>query len=47
MDGIPLAIELAAARLRVVTTRQLAELLSERFRVLIGNRRALRRHDRR
>ncbi len=45
LDGIPLAIELAAAQLRVITTRQLAELLSQRFRVLVGNRRALRRHD--
>ena len=45
LDGIPLALELAAAQLRVITTKQLAELLSERFRVLVGDRRALRRHD--
>jgi predicted ATPase/DNA-binding winged helix-turn-helix (wHTH) protein len=45
LDGIPLALELAAAQLRVVAPAQLLDLLSQRFRVLIGNRRALPRHE--
>jgi predicted ATPase/class 3 adenylate cyclase/DNA-binding CsgD family transcriptional regulator len=36
LDGIPLAIELAAARVRVFTPAQIAEGLSERFRLLTG-----------
>lgn len=36
LDGLPLALGLAAARLRVVGTRQLVELLTERFRLLQG-----------
>lgn len=36
LDGIPLAIELAAARLRVLTPGQIATRLSDRFRLLIG-----------
>ena len=36
LDGIPLAIELAAARLRILSTAQVAERLSERFRLLAG-----------
>lgn len=38
LDGIPLAIELAAARLRVLTLPQLGERLAERFRLLTGGR---------
>ncbi|MEU5692250.1 BTAD domain-containing putative transcriptional regulator [Actinosynnema sp. NPDC020468] len=34
LDGIPLALELAAARLRAMTTAQLAELVGERLRLL-------------
>ncbi|MFD7519906.1 BTAD domain-containing putative transcriptional regulator [Streptomyces niveus] len=34
LDGLPLAVELAAARLRLLTPRQLADRLDDRFRVL-------------
>ena len=40
LDGIPLAIELAAARIRVLSPKQLAEKLNERFRILTGGDRA-------
>jgi non-specific serine/threonine protein kinase len=39
LDGIPLAIELAAARMKVLTPVQLAQKLDERFRVLTGGSR--------
>ncbi|GAA2093986.1 BTAD domain-containing putative transcriptional regulator [Kitasatospora saccharophila] len=45
LDGIPLAIELAAARTRSLTLRQVAERLDDRFRLLTGgDRSALPRH---
>lgn len=34
LDGLPLAVELAAARLRLLTPRQLADRLDDRFRLL-------------
>ncbi|MFG2332529.1 ATP-binding protein [Streptomyces sp. NPDC048604] len=34
LDGLPLAIELAAARLRLLTPRQIADRLDDRFRLL-------------
>ncbi|MFI6919406.1 BTAD domain-containing putative transcriptional regulator [Nonomuraea spiralis] len=39
LDGMPLAIELAAARLRTMTPRQLADRLDDRFRLLNGGSR--------
>jgi predicted ATPase/class 3 adenylate cyclase len=39
LDGIPLAIELAASRVRMLSPQQLRERLDERFRVLTGGRR--------
>jgi predicted ATPase/DNA-binding SARP family transcriptional activator len=46
LDGIPLAIELAAARLRVLTPGQVADRLDDRFRLLsVGSRGALPRHQ--
>jgi len=39
LDGIPLAIELAAARIRVLAPNQIAAGLSDRFRLLTGGRR--------
>ncbi len=37
LDGIPLALELAAARLRVLTPAQIAERLNDQFRLLKGH----------
>jgi predicted ATPase/DNA-binding SARP family transcriptional activator len=46
LDGIPLAIELAAARLRSLTVEQLAARLDDRFRLLVrGDRSALPRQQ--
>ena len=36
LDGIPLAIELAAARVRALSVQNIAERLSDRFRLLTG-----------
>jgi predicted ATPase/DNA-binding CsgD family transcriptional regulator len=40
LDGIPLAIELAAARLRVMSAEEMEARLDERFSLLIGGSRA-------
>ncbi|MGK5684741.1 BTAD domain-containing putative transcriptional regulator [Actinoplanes sp. URMC 104] len=46
LDGMPLAIELAAARLRALPVAVLADRLADRFRLLTGgNRTALPRHQ--
>ncbi|GAA4675928.1 BTAD domain-containing putative transcriptional regulator [Phytohabitans rumicis] len=46
LDGMPLAIELAAARLRALTPDQIAVRLGDRFRLLTGgSRTALPRHQ--
>ena len=39
LDGIPLALELAAGRLRVLSVEQITERLDDRFRVLTGGAR--------
>ena len=45
LDGLPLAIELATARLRVLPIGEIASRLSDRFRLLAGgNRTAVPRH---
>ena len=45
LDGLPLAIELAAARLRVMPIGEIAVRLSDRFRLLTGgSRTAMPRH---
>ena len=46
LDGIPLAIELAAARVSALTPQQIVRLLSDRFSLLTAGRRtALPRHQ--
>jgi non-specific serine/threonine protein kinase len=46
LDGIPLAIELAAARVKVLSIQQIRERLDDRFRLLTGgSRTAVARHQ--
>jgi predicted ATPase/class 3 adenylate cyclase len=46
LDGIPLAIELAAAKIRVLSVEQILTRLDDRFRLLTGgSRTALERHQ--
>ncbi len=45
LDGIPLAIELAAARLRALSVEQIRDKLGDRFRLLTGGSRAVPRHQ--
>jgi predicted ATPase/class 3 adenylate cyclase/tetratricopeptide (TPR) repeat protein len=46
LDGIPLALELAAARAGSMSANEIASLLDERFRLLTGGRRtAVERHQ--
>jgi predicted ATPase len=44
LDGIPLAIELAAARMASMTASEVRDRLDQRFRLLVGSRRGLARH---
>ena len=39
LDGLPLALELAAARTGLLSPRQIADRLDDRFRLLVGGRR--------
>jgi predicted ATPase len=46
LDGLPLAIELASARMRMLSVDQIAAAVSDRFRLLTGGpRTALERHQ--
>jgi non-specific serine/threonine protein kinase len=45
LDGIPLALELAAARVKILTPAQIAARLSDRFRLLVGGRRTAPRRQ--
>ncbi|MGN6335109.1 ATP-binding protein [Mycobacterium sp.] len=45
LDGIPLAIELAASRLLSMTVAELRDRLDDRFRLLVRSRRGLERHQ--
>jgi predicted ATPase/DNA-binding CsgD family transcriptional regulator len=40
LDGLPLALELAAARMRVLSPEQLAERIDDRFQLLVGGPRS-------
>ena len=44
LDGIPLAIELAASRMASMTPTEVRDRLDQRFRLLVGSRRGLERH---
>ena len=45
LDGIPLAIELAASRMASMTASEVRDRLDHRFRLLVGSRRGLARHQ--
>src|SRR5208337_3909200 len=45
LDGIPLAIELAASRMASMTPIEVHDRLDQRFRLLVGSRRGLERHQ--
>jgi predicted ATPase len=44
LDGIPLAIELAASRMASMTASEVRDRLDHRFRLLVGSRRGPERH---
>jgi predicted ATPase len=45
LDGIPLAIELAASRMASMSVSEVRDRLGQRFRLLVGSRRGLERHQ--
>ncbi|WP_156664891.1 hypothetical protein [Mycobacterium sp. 852002-51057_SCH5723018] len=45
LDGIPLAIELAASRMASMTAIEVRDRLDQRFRLLVGARRGVERHQ--
>jgi len=45
LDGIPLAIELAASRISSMTASDVRDRLDHRFKLLVGTRRGLERHQ--
>src|SRR5271168_4954012 len=45
LDGIPLAIELAASRMASMTASEVRDRLDQRFRLLVGSRRGQSRHQ--
>jgi predicted ATPase len=45
LDGIPLGIELAASRMVSMTVTEVRDRLNDRFRLLVGSRRGLERHQ--
>jgi predicted ATPase/class 3 adenylate cyclase len=45
LDGIPLAIELAASRMASMTVSEVRDRVDHRFRLLVGSRRGLERHQ--
>jgi predicted ATPase len=45
LDGIPLAIELAASRMMSMTVTEVRDRLDDLFRLLVGSRRGLERHQ--
>jgi predicted ATPase len=45
LDGIPLAIELAASRMASMSASEVRDRLDQRFRLLVGSRRGLERHQ--
>jgi predicted ATPase len=45
LDGIPLAIELAASRVESMTATEVRDRLDHRFKLLVGARRGLERHQ--
>jgi tetratricopeptide (TPR) repeat protein len=44
LDGIPLALELAASRMASMTVSEVRDRLDHRFRLLVGSRRGMERH---
>jgi predicted ATPase/class 3 adenylate cyclase len=45
LDGIPLAIELAASRMESMSATEVRDRLDQRFKLLVGSRRSLERHQ--